>query len=88
LTAAVAHDTLRSGRPKDGRRAEINSWSDTRVYTYLIPVRNEYTGEVRVVEVQSAHDADAQIQALHQLFKQEGWRKATALRPELLADPA
>jgi hypothetical protein len=53
----------------------------------LIPVRNESTGEVRVVEVESVHDADAQIAALHQLFKQEGWRKATALQPEALAEP-
>lgn len=52
------------------------------MYTFLIPVRNEHTGEIRLVEVESAHDADAQIVALHQLFKQEGWRKATALRPE------
>ena len=58
------------------------------MHKYLIPVRNEYTGEVRVVEVESGHDADAQIVALHQLFKQEGWRKATALRPESLAEPA
>ena len=56
--------------------------------TYLIPVRNEHTGEVRTVEVQSGHDADAQIVALHQLFKQEGWRKATALPPEMRLESA
>ena len=54
------------------------------MYTFQIPVRNETTGEVRVVEVQSRHDADAQILALHLLFRQEGWRKATALRPAFL----
>jgi hypothetical protein len=57
------------------------------VYTFQIPVRNETTGEVRVVEVQSGHDADAQILALHLLFKQEGWRKATAMRPAFLDEP-
>ncbi len=55
---------------------------------YLIPVRNETTGEVKVVEILSGHDADAQVSALLQLFKQEGWRKATALRPEALLESA
>jgi hypothetical protein len=58
------------------------------VHKYLIPVRNEATGEVRKVEVESGFHADAQIQALHQLFWQEGWRKATALRPEVQFEPA
>lgn len=50
--------------------------------TYLVPVRNEFTGEIRVVEILSNYQADAQIEALQRLFKQEGWRKATALQPE------
>jgi len=50
---------------------------------YLIQVRNEFTGDVRVIEVHSGHGADAQVTALHLLFKQEGWRKATALLPEM-----
>jgi hypothetical protein len=52
------------------------------VERYLVPVRNEFTGELRVVEVLSEYSADAQVAALHELFKQEGWRKATALAPE------
>ena len=58
------------------------------MHKYLIPVRNESTGEVRIVEVESGFHADAQIQALHQLFQQEGWRKATALRPEVQLESA
>ncbi len=50
---------------------------------YLIPVQNETTGELRVVEVLSAYHTDAQVEALHQLFQQEGWRKARALKPEV-----
>ncbi len=52
------------------------------MHKFLIPVRNEATGELRIVEVLSAYHADAQVEALHQLFRQEGWRKATALMPE------
>ena len=48
----------------------------------MIPVRNEVTGEVRVVEVSSGHAVDAQVSALHLLFRLEGWRKAIALPPE------
>ena len=50
-----------------------------RVQKFVIPVRNEFTGEVRLVEVVSGYYADAQVEALHVLFKREGWRKATAL---------
>lgn len=50
--------------------------------TFQVPVRNEFTGEIRVVEVLSGHVADAQIAALERVFKEEGWRKATALLPE------
>lgn len=53
--------------------------------TYQIPVRNELTGEVRMVEVHTGHVVDAQIAALQRLFKEEGWRKATALFPEIAA---
>lgn len=53
-----------------------------RVDTYLIPVRNEFTGEVRVVAVASHHVTDAQISALQLLFRDAGWRKAIALLPE------
>ena len=53
-----------------------------KVVEFLVPVRNEFTGEVRVVPVTSNYDADAQIEALHRLFHLEGWSKATALAPE------
>jgi len=51
-----------------------------------VSVRNEFTGEVRVVQVSSCHEGDAQLLALHQLFEVEGWRKATAAPPSKL-DP-
>ncbi len=49
---------------------------------YDIPVRNDSTGEVRVVAVSSSFETDAQVEALQILFKTDGWRKCTALRPE------
>ena len=49
---------------------------------YRVQVRNEHTGEVRIVEILSGHGADAQTAALQQLFRQEGWRKAVAFKPE------
>ena len=49
---------------------------------FLVPVRNELTGEVLVVEIASSYLVDAQVSALQQVFKREGWRKATALRPD------
>jgi hypothetical protein len=54
------------------------------VRTYDIQVRNETTGEVRVVAVESDFDVDAQVAALHRLFHEEGWRRATALKPETI----
>jgi hypothetical protein len=52
---------------------------------YQVPVRNDDTGEVRVIEVSSAYEVDAQVEALQQLFKSEGWRKCTALHAEPIA---
>jgi hypothetical protein len=49
---------------------------------FFIPVRNELTGEVRVVEVAAEYFVDAQVVALQRLFQDEGWRKALALAPE------
>ena len=46
---------------------------------FAVSVRNDSTGEVRVVEVASAYGVDAQIEALRELFKHFGWRRATAL---------
>ncbi len=48
--------------------------------SFQIPVRNERTGEIRLIGVAKSHEIDAQIEALQTVFKQEGWRKATALR--------
>lgn len=50
--------------------------------SYRVPVRNEHTGEIRVVEILSGYEVDAQTAALQQLFRQEGWRKAVAMKPE------
>jgi hypothetical protein len=52
------------------------------VHSYRVPVRNEHTGEIRVVEILSRYFADAQTEALELLFRQEGWRKAVAFQPE------
>jgi hypothetical protein len=56
------------------------------VHLYRVPVRNEWTGEVRIVEVLSGYGADAQVTALSMLFQQESWRKAIALQPEAEPD--
>ena len=56
--------------------------------TYHVPVRNEHTGEIRIVEILSGYVTDAQIEALQRLFKEEGWRKATALLPDMGSNTA
>jgi hypothetical protein len=55
---------------------------DREVCSYDIQVRNETTGEVRVVVVECDFDVDAQVAALHRLFHEEGWRRATAMKPQ------
>jgi len=55
------------------------------VQIFAIPIRNEQTGEIRVVEIMCGFHVQAQVEALHHLFKQEGWRKATALQAEVAA---
>lgn len=55
---------------------------------YTVRVRNEFTGEVREIEVNAQYFRDAQIAALVQLFHDDGWRKATALVPELSSEAA
>jgi len=63
------------------RETSFGYWGGREVRQYDVQVRNETTGEVRVVEVHSNFDVDAQIAALHRLFHEEGWRQATALKP-------
>jgi hypothetical protein len=58
------------------------------LHTYLIPVRNEFTGEERIVEIESAYDVDAQIAALRAVFDEHGWRKATAMLPQPATETA
>jgi len=53
---------------------------------FRVPVRNELTGEVRIVEIASTYDRDAQVLALQLLFKSADWRRATAMVPELSAE--
>lgn len=53
------------------------------MHSFQVPVRNEHTGEIRVIEILSGHETDAQIEALERLFREEGWRKAVALAPQL-----
>lgn len=50
---------------------------------YEVDVRNELTGEVEKVRLSCACSQDAQVNALLQLFKHQGWRKAVAAPPEL-----
>lgn len=50
--------------------------------SYDIVVRNELTGEVATVTVKSSWPQDAQVEALVQLFRALGWRKATAFPAE------
>jgi hypothetical protein len=54
----------------------------------MVQVRNEFTGEVRVIEVQAEYFRDAQVIALVQLFHVDGWRKATALIPQSSTEAA
>jgi hypothetical protein len=49
---------------------------------FSIPVCNELSGEIRIVDIASEYFADAQVAALHRMFAAEGWRKAVALMPE------
>lgn len=51
--------------------------------TYTVMVRNDLTGEMQAVSVVSVSPEDAQIEALVQLFKRLGWRKAVAFRARL-----
>jgi hypothetical protein len=55
---------------------------------FTVQVRNEFTGEVRNIEVTSEYFRDAQVAALVQLFHENGWRKATALVPETSSEAA
>lgn len=49
---------------------------------YDVTVRNELTGEVATISLQSSWPQEAQVAALVQLFKLQGWRKAVALPPQ------
>ena len=49
---------------------------------FHVAVRNDDTGELRVIQAAGMCELDAQIAALQELFAREGWRKATALLPE------
>ena len=46
-----------------------------------VTVRNELTGEVATLSIETSIAAEAQVDALVQLFDTRGWRKATALEP-------
>lgn len=54
-----------------------------------VVVRNEHTGEMVTLSIESSVGAEAQVQALTELFHTRGWNKATALSPvarEMLAE--
>ena len=46
--------------------------------SYDVAVRNELTGEVATVSLDSSSPQDAQVAALVQQFRLCGWRNATA----------
>ena len=50
--------------------------------TFDIVVRNEMTGEVVTLAVPGSIAAEAQTEALIQLFRSRGWRKACAFPPD------
>lgn len=55
---------------------------------YRVLVRNETTGETTTVSVACLSPKDAQVQALTQVFRQEGWRWTRAFEPESEAEDA
>jgi transposase InsO family protein len=55
------------------------------VKVYDIVVRNDLTGEIVTVAMSGSVPAEAQTHALIQLFHTHGWRKASALPPEVVS---
>jgi hypothetical protein len=49
---------------------------------YSVTVLNELTGETTIVLIASVSAKDAQVLALTQVFREEGWRKASARVPQ------
>lgn len=49
---------------------------------YDVVVRNDLTGELVTLSMAGSVPAEAQTQALIQLFQTHGWRKASALPPQ------
>jgi hypothetical protein len=45
---------------------------------FLVPLRNEHTGEQAELTIISDHPANAQKDALTYMFKEYGWRKVLA----------
>ena len=54
---------------------------------YEVLVRNEITGEMATITVESPSNHDAQVEALVQCFRAQGWRRATAFCPEGASSP-
>lgn len=53
---------------------------------YDVLVRNDETGESVILAVESTCGREAQTEALIRLFRERGWRKASAPCPALSAD--
>lgn len=49
---------------------------------YSVLICNELTGETTVKWVASVSAKDAQVEALTQVFRQQGWRKASAFESQ------
>ena len=61
---------------------ECREWSEME--SFQVVVRNELTGEEATITVECAVACEAQTQALIELFRTRGWRKARALQPDCL----
>jgi hypothetical protein len=51
------------------------------VADYLVIVTNDQTGAVQTLRLRSTGETDAQVEALHAMFRARGWRHCTASLP-------
>jgi hypothetical protein len=58
------------------------------VEEYNVLVRNELTGETKIVSIEALSAKDAQVEALTRCFRREGWRVVSASEPERMAAEA
>jgi hypothetical protein len=49
---------------------------------YNVLVRNDLTGETKMVPIEALSAKDAQVEALTRCFREDGWRVVSASEPE------